>query len=369
MSSIRFRFLTAGFLGLMTAAPLAAQLPEGIIPTPEQPPTRQGTRGANFLQIGVGARAAAMAGALTALVEGPTAWYWNPAGAAATEQFSAAAARQDLYADLDIAHNFFGASLPFLGGVVGVSFVGLNSGELERTTEFSPSGGDPVLGATFEWRSSAIGLGYARRLTDRLDLGLAVKRVTEGIDDAKVAWMAFDVGTQFRTGLYGLTLGASLQNVGPSARARGSLIERKINSDEVSLERTDIEFGTKETDLPTMFRFSIGSDVYGGSGALAGQTDTRNSLVAELAFSDAIDTDIQLGIGLEYGFANMFFLRGGKRFYNDDREFGASKAKYGLSGGAGIRIPVSSRAFRLDYAYTALGELENVQVFSFEFGR
>ncbi|MFN2398039.1 MAG: PorV/PorQ family protein [Gemmatimonadaceae bacterium] len=369
MNSMRSKIIATALLAAATAGPLSAQLPEGIIPTPDEPPTRQGTRGANFLQIGVGARAAAMAGALTSLVEGPTAWYWNPAGAAATEQFSFSAARQELYTGLDITHSFFGVSLPFLGGVIGANFVGLNSGELLRTTEDNPAGGDPILGSTFEWRSTSVGVGYARRLTDRLDLGLAVKRVDEGIDDAKVNWMAIDVGTQFRTGLYGLTLGASLQNVGPSARARGSLIQRKINSDDFALERTDVEFGTKETELPTLFRFSVGSDLYGGSGALLGQTDTRNSLLAELAFSDAIDTDIQLGFGLEYGFNNMFFLRGGKRFYNDDREFGSSKMKYGLSAGAGLRIPISSRSFRLDYAYTSLGELDNVQVFSFEFGR
>src|SRR5688500_16077848 len=90
--------------------------PGGILPTPEDPPTRQGTRGANFLQLGVGARGNAMAGAVATTVEGPAAWYWNPAGAASAEFFTAHASRQDLYAGLDIAQNYAGIALPLLGG-------------------------------------------------------------------------------------------------------------------------------------------------------------------------------------------------------------------------------------------------------------
>ena len=45
---------------------------------------------------------------------------------------------------------------------------------------------------------------------------------------------AGDVGTQVRTGLYGLSIGASLQNIGPSSRARGPLIDRKVNTDHFS---------------------------------------------------------------------------------------------------------------------------------------
>jgi len=39
-----------------------------------------GTTGANFLKIGVGARAAAMGDAFTVIVDDSTSLYWNPAG-------------------------------------------------------------------------------------------------------------------------------------------------------------------------------------------------------------------------------------------------------------------------------------------------
>src|SRR6476620_3690799 len=103
---------------LATARPLvaqAAQNPGSISPSPEEPPTRQGTRGANFLQLGIGARENAMAGAVSSIVTGPTSWYWNPAGAAAVQGFSAVATRQQMYTDLDITMNYVGVAIP-VGG-------------------------------------------------------------------------------------------------------------------------------------------------------------------------------------------------------------------------------------------------------------
>lgn len=362
----------ATVLAMVAGAPADAQdIPGALVPTQTEPPTRQGTRGANFLQIGVGARANAMAGAATSFTSGPNALYWNPAGAASMDEFGIAGSRQNLYDDLDISHNFAGIGLPFAGGVIGLHFVSLNSGELVRTTEESPLGGDPSLGATFEWTSTAIGASYARRLTDRLNLGGTVKFVSEGINDASTSWTAIDLGTQFQTGLYGLTIGASLSNIGGSSQARGSLVRRKINSDEVSPTRQSIEFQTQETELPTLFRFSVGSELYGGSSAFWGQDVGQHRVIGEFAVSDAIDTDVQAAFGFEYGWRDLVFLRAGKRFYNDDRDAGEdSSLMYGLSGGFGVRLPVSGRGLRFDYAYTTLGDqLQNVQVFSLEFGR
>jgi hypothetical protein len=357
-------------VALLAAAvsPVAAQgIPGELLPTPDDPPTRQGTRGANFLELGIGARANAMAGAITSIVEGPESWYWNPAGAAGVEQFGLSATHANLYAGLDITHNFFGAALPFLGGVVGVSFNSLNSGDLDRATETDPFG-DPLVGRTFEWTSSAIGVGYARRLTDRLDLGGQLKYITEGITDAKISWVGVDLGTQFRTGIYGITIGAAIANVGPSSEMSGTLLRRQVESDEFEPTITEVNLQTEETELPTLFRFSVGSDVYGGVGSILGQGNGQHRLVADLTFNDAIDTDLQMAAGGEYSFRNIVFIRGGKRFYNDDRATG-SRGLYGLSGGVGARLPLGGRAFRVDYAYTSLGDLDNVQVFSFELGR
>ncbi|MBA3559526.1 MAG: PorV/PorQ family protein [Gemmatimonadaceae bacterium] len=343
--------------------------PGGLIPTPDNPPTRQGTRGASFLHLGIGARGNAMAGAVGSSETGPSAWYWNPAGAAASDGFSLAAGRQNLYDDFDIGQTYAAASLPVLGGVVGVSFNTLNSGDIDRTTEVNPLG-DARAGRSFDWSSSAVSLGYARRLTDRLAVGGQGKYITEGISDANTSWISFDVGTQFKTGIYGLVLGGALQHIGGTARVKGSLISRQIDPEDNSLNRqnTRTDLFTRETELPTEFRFSVGEDFFGDAESLFGGAGSRHSFTAEAAVNDAVDLAPQLGIGAEYSFRKLFYLRAGKRFFNDDRSTGSS-AEYGLSGGFGLRIPVSSRRISFDYSYTSVGDLQNIQVFSFEFGQ
>ena len=361
--------------GVAPAAPLAgvtlhaqaAQNPGTLSPSPEEPPTRQGTRGANFLQIGIGARENAMAGAVNTLVRGPNAWYWNPAGAASTESFSASASRQALYAGLDITMNYVGVALPFAGGVIGAHFTSLNSGDIERTSTNNPYG-DNALGLTYQWTGTAAGLSYARSLTDRLDLGLGIKMITEGVTDASTSWGAVDVGTQFRTGLFGTTLGASVMNVGPSARASGQLISQTVNTDRVNNQRTRVYLRTQETELPTMFRFSVGSEIVGGSGALLARGGGHHNLRTDVSVNDAIDQASQLAVGAEYAWRDVVFVRGGKRFYNDDRATG-TRGAYGLTGGLGARLPIGTRSLRFDYGYVSLGELDNLQVFSFEIGR
>ena len=345
----------------------AAQNPGTISPSPSEPPTRQGTRGANFLQIGIGARENAMAGAVNTTVRGPNAWYWNPAGAASVEGFAAAASRQELYTDLDISMNFVGLAVPLAGGVIGAHFTSLNSGDIERTSTANPYG-DNALGLTYEWTSTAAGISYARALTDRLDIGLGIKMVTEGVTDASTTWSALDLGTQFRTGLFGTTLGASVMNVGPAARASGQLISQTINTDRVNNQRTRVFLRTAETELPTMFRFSVGTEVIGGASALLPRTGGQHVLRTDVSVNDAIDQASQLAIGAEYAWRDMLFARGGKRFYNDDRASG-TRGTYGLAGGLGARLPIGTRSLRFDYGFVSLGELENLQVFSFELGR
>lgn len=359
--------LAAAAAALVAAASVAPTASAQTVSNPnDQAPTRQGTRGATFLTIPLGARANAMAGAVTATEDGPEAWYWNPAGATTSEQFAATASRQEMYKDLDINMMHFAASLPLLGGVVGANVTSLSSGDMERTDENFPTGGG-IHGNTFSWSSTSIGLGYARRLTDRLEVGGVVKYVSEGITDASTSWVAVDAGTRFRTGLYGLTIGAAMSNIGPSASASGPLINLRIprGNDAQQLTRTNLE--TQGTELPTLFRFSVASDLLGRSESLLGQGGGKNSLRAEAAFQNSTDSPIQFAGGVEYSYNNFVFLRAGDHVYNDQRAHGTSN--YGLSFGGGLQVPLGGRPLRFDYAYTNMGDLQNVQVFTFGFGR
>jgi hypothetical protein len=351
---------------VLSAQAAFAQGPGGLLPTPEDTPNRQGTRGANFLHIGIGARGGAMAGAIGASVAGPMAWYWNAGGAAATEAFSAVGGRQNLYDDLGLAQTYAAASIPLIGGVVGVNFNTLNSGDIKRTTEANPFG-ERLGGNVFQWKSTAIGMGYAKRLTDRLSVGAQVKYIREGIPDANTSWIAGDIGTQFNTGLYGLVLGGSIMNVSGTARANGALIQRVVSSTDGSVFREDrrIDLFTRRTEIPVEFRLSVGSDLLGSANSLLGGAGGKHTLSAEGVVNESTDFSTQYAVAGEYGFRNVFFARGGKRMHNDERDRGGQGA-VGWTGGFGLRFPLRGRSVRFDYSYEAAGALQNVQIFSFE---
>lgn len=336
---------------------------------PDEPVTRVATRGANFLEIEIGARANALSGAGTVVSEGVHALYWNPAGVAGIESFSVGGSYQELYEDTGIEQFYLGAALPILGGVLGVNVNSLSSGDIPRTTESTPSGALVGLGPTFDWNATAIGTYYARRITDRLQLGGGFKFISEGIERATADYFAVDLGAKFSTGIYGTTLAASVGNLGPSGEFSGSLIESTISETNQDVFETgrelEFQFDTRSAELPTYFRIGFATDLSGGANALV-STNPDHRVTTYLDFFDSVDTDIQPTVALEYAFRDIVFLRGGKRWYNEtfaDRDFAD-----GLSGGFGVRLPLLGRSASFDYAYTSLGALENKQIFSFELG-
>ena len=92
-----------------------------------------------------------------------------------------------------------------------------------------------------------------------------------------------------------------------------------------------------------------------------------NALRVVWDLNDAIDTDLQTALGLEYGYKDLAFVRAGKRWFN---ELGANREfSDGLSAGFGLRVPLLGKQLALDYAYTKLVTgLERMQVFSVEWG-
>ncbi|MBI4408222.1 MAG: PorV/PorQ family protein [Gemmatimonadetes bacterium] len=362
----------AAALGLLLAgsAPAAAQnLGQMLRPDPQTATTKVGTRGANFLEFGVGARAQALAGAVTALAEGATALYWNTAGSAGMEGIQAAFSYSELF-DAGITHNYAAVVMPVGQGAVGASFINFSSGDIPRTTEEWPDGGDPVAGSTFEWTAVAFGLHYARTITDRLAVGAAAKYAQEGIEQGTASYLGLDLSTRFRTGLYGVTIGAALNNIGSSGRIEGHAVQRRLASSQaqdqfIVSHPIDITFRTRKAPLPTVFRFGVQTDLVGAPDALLAP-NPQHRLVFAGEVTDAIDTDMQPAVGLEYSWKELFFLRGGKRWFNEDRS--PWEFSDGMAGGFGLRVPVFGRKLAFDYSYTSMGELNNVQVFSLEFG-
>ena len=69
-----------------------------------------GTSAAQFLKIGVGARAVALAGAFGAIASDASTIYWNPAGMATLDNISWTGSHTNWFAD--ISHQYTGLVVP-----------------------------------------------------------------------------------------------------------------------------------------------------------------------------------------------------------------------------------------------------------------
>jgi len=373
---MRYRLLILGAAcWALVGTPLAAQnIGTGIEPSGAARGHQTGTRGANFLRIGPSPRARALADAGTALTEGAAVLYYNPAAAALAERFELAGSYTDLYSGSGLKHAFLGVVLPISdAGALGLHTLVFTSGEMTATTELSPDGFDPLRGNIIEWNSVAVGLTYAHRITDRLALGGTAKFVQEGIEFAHVEFFGFDIGTVFETGLYGTRLAASILNLGGESRFEGAGITNEIDNDiriyNDKILGSDLLYrlDTDVMEMPTTFRFAILTPMFGTPEALFGLPTTNHRLDFMLEVADGFDTDLETRLGLEYGYRQIFFLRAGKHWQNEtDAPWDFTD---GLAFGAGLRAPLGEDTYLgLDYSYTAMGVLENVQSIGLQLG-
>lgn len=358
---------------MLSASTLAAQaLGTGIPTKPGETGSRVGLSGATFLEIPIGAREIALGGAAAASTDGLTALFWNTAATADIRGPSVSVSFNDLYGGSGLKQTYAAFAVP-LGdiGVIGLSFNYFTSGEIIATTEAFPEGGDPTAGGTVSWDGYAAGLHFARRLTDRLAVGLAGKYVSDGITFARASWVALDASTVFRTGLLGTTIGASLTNLGTTSHYDGPAVEAVVTRDRDVFPVTrdvDVKFKMKDVPLPAMAQFAIATQIIGGPEALLPNMGTNNGLTLNAAVATGNDRAIQPIAGLEYRFHDVFFARVGKRFYMPSD--GPWSYSYGLAGGVGLKLPVMGRHFTFDYATSYMGstDLPATNTFTFQYG-
>jgi long-subunit fatty acid transport protein len=278
-----------------------------------------GTAGAQFLELGVSARAVAMGEAFVALADDASAVYYNPAGL--TQLYD----REVLFTHLDypaeISYEFVALAYPLydFGGTLGFGMYMLNAGEINETTYEYPEG----TGRTFGAREYAIGLSYGRNLTDRFSVGVTLKFIDELYESERASGWSADVGTSYDTGFRNFRISMVITNFGP-----------------------DMKFLTESHPLPINFKFG------GVINVLDGTTHKATFALEGWHPSDNLE---KYNAGLEYSYADRYFLRFGEKFNYD---------LSGLSVGGGLKLEVQSLKLRLDYAYRDLGLLTDAHRFS-----
>lgn len=325
-----------------------------------------GTSAANFLKIGVGPRGNALGGAFVAQVNDYSSLYWNPAGIANITSLEIGIAYTDWL--LDLSHNFVGVVYPLQHlGVLGVSVNSLSMGDMEQTTPLEPNG----TGSYFSASDLALGISFARQLTDRFAVGVSAKFIHESVSFSSASTFAIDAGTQFNTGYHGLRVGMSITNFGGKMTLKGTDQMTKTDIDEV-IEGNPEKEARLETEgwtIPLVFRFGLSMDVLNAA---------NNRLTCNLDFNDPRDNSPFGTFGVEYGWNNLVFLRGGMIYRSKDYDYRKLTQaeeldliydiRFAFGAGLNLKLPAFGSKVRLDYSYTDLGILTQAHSFSFTFG-
>ena len=256
-----------------------------------------GTTAANFLKIGVGARASAMGGAFTALADDGSALHWNPAGLSQIENTEVSAMYNMWFQE--VKQGYLSLAFSFLGGVAGLGANYVDMGKIEgRDEEGNPTG-------DFGASDMQVLLGYGRKLSPRLMLRISAGMLQETIAGDKDSAFLGNVGILLKMS-DSFSFGLACQNIGS-------------------------DLG--EDPLPLTYRGGVALNL-------------RSLSVAADAVK-AIDDDIYFCTGLEWWIGNILALRGG---YRTGQDVGS-----GISAGVGLRIS----KINLDYAYVPYGDLGN----------
>ncbi len=281
-----------------------------------------GTIGAQFLKLGVGGRGVAMGDAFVAVADDASALYWNPAGIAQLQGNSHVFLSHSTW-PAEIGHEFAGYVFTYgsIPGVLGVSVNVLQMDPMIRTTEYHPDGinlaGSEEL-EQFDAGDLAIGFSYAQFLTDKFSFGGTVKWIHQGLEEEFAEGLNFDFGTLYHTGFRTVTVGMTIQNIGPEM----SFIEQRFSP-------------------PTAFKLGLSMDAFRAN---------RQNLLVSTEFNHLSDNQERANLGLEYEYTPLdrvsLALRGGLTPKRDTQQYAF---------GFGVRFPTSSNASaKVNYSYSQL---------------
>jgi len=299
-----------------------------------------GTAVAQFLEINLGARGTAMGHAYTTLSDNADAVFWNPAGLANVQHGSFVLDYTKWPADIGIGG--FSAAMTFGNiGTFSVNAAYLMTDDMEVTTIDQPNGTGEMFGIS----NYALGLSFARNLTENLSVGVTAKIVHEKYFEYGYTGVAFDIGTLYRTDFRGLKIGMSILHFGPEVKFDGEYFD--YSDPELAVGTTkDFE----DYSLPITFRVGASMDVW--------ESD-ENKVISALDMVHTNNNLEQYNLGFEYGYDNLIFLRGGYRFNLDEG---------GIAFGAGVNYELfENNKVELNYSFADRGIVASIHRFSAAF--
>lgn len=260
-----------------------------------------GNTAADFLQIGVGANAAAMAGAYSSAAAGASAAFWNPARLGAAGRSEITFSHFLWYQGINLDH---GAASIMLSPrwAIGASVTFLNYGTIEG---YDVNGNGTGSVSSYDIQG---GLSVSYGLSDKFTVGFTGKYVGEKLAEIHASTFAGDVGLSYQENRWSASVVAA--NFGP-----------------------DMKFLSTPEHLPSSVRLAVSA------------TPIWTNVLASMEIEKRVYGDVVVHNGVEFSFNQQYYLRGGISYFpqNDVRSFGT-----GFSLGAGVRLGKTE----LDYAFT-----------------
>lgn len=266
-----------------------------------------GTAGSAFLKIPIDARAIGMGEAYTALSDGASSLFWNPAGLSRVKFF-----------DVSLMHNVWLLETAQEYGAIAYTKQGL--GSFGISVNYFGSGsimgmdekGIPT--GNFTASDIAIGAGYAKKIKEVISLGGQVKFLSEKNERENGTSFAVDFGGLYETSISGLKVGGGIFNLGG-----------------------EMKLVTQGYSLPLTVRFG------------SSYTFSRLPLILALDVGISNEGNPMFSAGGEYVFGKILSLRTGYKTASNLHGFS------GMRAGVGVRY----KGIGLDYAFAPYGELGN----------
>lgn len=260
-----------------------------------------GECGAQFLKIGVGARASSLGESYVSIADDPSALYWNVAGIAQLEKYDLLVVQN--FWLLDMSTQFVGFTLPSKFGNFGASALYSYSGKMDKYENFEKVG-------EYSAYDLALGVSYANKILENLYVGVTIKGIQQKIEEEDAQAVAGDIGVLYSFSfIKNLRIGMSINNIGKGIR-----------------------FIAEEDPLPTIGRigasyshkfFIVTSDVtrsrdYNFIGNFGIEGILNNFIFLRAGYNTAKSFTLGTGISVwkfslnySYGYHNNFNLDGG----------------------------------------------------------
>ena len=303
-----------------------------------------GTAGAQFLKIPIGARSAALGGAVTGMSMEATALFWNPAGIINDHTHGLHVSHIPWMTFFDVNALAYTLNLKNQGAI-GIYARTLGMEKMEITTEYEPGG----TGEFFDSQDLELGVSYARKLIDQFSFGITAKYIKQRIWNEVASGIAFDFGTHYNIEFQNATIAMSLRNFGPDIKMDGPDLLVFYDGSEYFPNRfIPSNKNTEAYPLPLIFQFGMGLDLI--------KAQFFHSRLA-LDVIHYNDNDEQVLLGLESTIAQRFILRGGYRFNQTEQQ---------PSLGVGLHQRIEKIVIKLDYAFVMHEHLGDTRFLSLD---